>query len=127
MIGSFDQNMMNNKFGLIELKSSYVSVKVKGTGNRCVFSKNEKWFKSEKFPDEIHINDIKQKSVERIYYLNQEENNIKLIWNKAPSYAQCMLCECNDIIAVDFSNFDSSQVTIVAYMFYKTWSLISLF
>ena len=29
MIGLFDQDMMNNKFGLIELKSSYVSVKVK--------------------------------------------------------------------------------------------------
>ena len=74
MIGSFDQNMMNNKFGLIELKSSYVSVKVKGTGNRCVFSQDEEWFKNENFPNEIHINDIKQNNVQRTYDLNQEEN-----------------------------------------------------
>ena len=53
-------------------------VKVKGSGERCVFSRNI-CFSKYYFPDEVWIDEVKQDKVERQYNLKKEENNIKLL------------------------------------------------
>ena len=125
MIDLFIQIFPYYIFNLIDYKSSYVIVKVKGSGNKYVFY-NGSCTRTPDFPDEVWINEVKQDKVEREYDLDKEENNIKLVWDNSVSCTVCMFYSCNDITEIDFSNFDSSQVNSVGHMFEYISSLVTL-
>ena len=125
MIDLFIQVFPYYTFYLIDYKSSYVMIKVKGSGNKYIFYHGNCAPKPN-FPDEVWINEVKQDNVKTSYDLDKEENNIKLVWYNSVSNAICMFHYCNDITEIDFSNFDSSQVNQVWSMFKYTSSLITL-
>ena len=126
MIYLFIQIFPYCKFNIIDYKSSYIMIKVKGNGNKYVFY-HVSCTPGPDFPDEVWINEVKQDKFEKKQYdLDKEENNIKLVWNNSVSTAHCMFHSCKDINEIDFSNFDSSQVNNIGCMFRYTSSLITL-
>ena len=67
-------------------------------------------------PDEIII---KGKQVENEPFQDfiEDENIVKLIWKNNITNCICMFRDCGHIIEMNFSNFDTSQVTIMLDMF----------
>ena len=59
MIDLFIQIFPYYKFNLIDYKSSYVMIKVKGSGNKYVFYHGD-CSPEPDFPDEVWINEVKQ-------------------------------------------------------------------
>ena len=105
---------------------SYITLKVKGPGNNQVFTSQSEWFNTGLYPNEVHINGINMSQVTHTYYLNQTENNVKLVWHNEVKSCYSMFCYCYDIIEINFSNFDTSEVTDMPWMFYDCTSLKSL-
>ena len=60
--------------------SNSITLKVKGPGNNKIFCEPADGFLAENYPDSIYINDIKQVSVNYIFYLNSTINVVKLEW-----------------------------------------------
>ena len=111
----------NNSYLLIDSKFSSITLKVKGFGNKDVFSRS--YFENEYYPDMVYINGIKQSKVNCGYDFNQTENFVELVWNNSINNCENMFRECSDIIEIDMSNFDTSQITMMLYMFYGCSSL----
>ncbi len=111
-------------------KNSYISLKIKGTGNLYIFGNNKNGitcsYDMPPLPDEIYINEIKQENINNNYYFNESENTVKLIWENNINKTTCMFLTCPNITEVDLSNFDSSQVTNIHAMFFGCSSLISV-
>ena len=114
-----------NKISLIEYKSYYISLKIKGTGTKRVFSSLSDTFKVEYYPDEVFINEKMQTNVHYSYYLNQTDNIIKLIWNKLINRSDCMFFN-SDAYEIDFSGFNTSNIESMYRMFGDCSSLKSL-
>ena len=110
---------------LIQYRYSNITLKVRGNGTKKIFSSDIR-FKSTYYPDKIYINEVLKSPVKYSYYLNPEVNNIKLIWNNRVNSCYLMFYKCSDIIEVDLSEFDSSEVTSMGCMFEGCSSLISL-
>ena len=77
-------------------------------------------------PDEILINGIKQENTNSIQYFISEEINVTLIWKNPITSCKEMFKDCEDIIEMDFSHFDISQVTDMFGMFNNCNKLKSL-
>ena len=58
--------------------------------------------------------------------MTNEENNLTLIWNSTLDNCNTMFYALGNIVTVDLSNFDSSQVKVMTYMFYDCISLTSI-
>ena len=77
-------------------------------------------------PDEIYIdNEIKGKNVNNIN-IDNIESEIKLVWFNKFNTCYSMFANISYITEIDFSEFDSSDVTNMQYMFYNCTSLKSL-
>jgi surface protein len=74
-------------------------------------------------PYKIYINDTEQNITDYIYNLTDEVNEIRLIWNKTLTNCSKMFYGLSNIKMINFSNFDTSQVTKMDYMFYGCDSL----
>ena len=70
--------LKNNELNLIESNYSYIALKIKGTGNKSVFTQYREYFKIEHFPDVIKINGEEQYTINYSYYFNQKENFVEL-------------------------------------------------
>ena len=68
-------------------------------------------------PDQILVNDINA-AIGRTVYLTNNKNIIKMRWNKVITNCYYMLANLNNVIEIDISNFDSSQVTTMERMFH---------
>ena len=101
------------------LKSSNITLKIKGKGNKKIFSNIHSLSCSPSFnrPDEVIINGNKQETVKYNYDFNETENEIILIWNEPATSCNCMFVQCKDIKEIDFSYFDMSQTTSMYAMF----------
>ena len=104
----------------IELATSYINLKINGTGNMKIYSEN---YLSEK-PDIIIIinNNINytKTNIVNTYYFNSSENyinDIKLIWDKPINSTINMFKNCYNIIEIDLSSFDTTSVTTMESMF----------
>ena len=79
---------------------------------------------------EIYINKESQDIIKNEYSFGSQAvkfNNVKIIWNiKKINSTDSMFNDCNKIIEINLSKFDTSEVTSMANMFYKCSSLISL-
>ena len=91
-----------------------------------MFTTHSEWFNRGLYPNEVHINGNKMSKVTHTYNLNNKINDVKLVWNNKANDCCSMFCYCSDIIEIDFSNFDTSDVTRMSWMFYDCKSLTSL-
>ena len=126
LLNLFKKIFVYNKISDFEYNSYNITLKIKGTGNKQIFSSHTDFFKSEYYPNEVYINGNQQNDVSHSYYLNQTDNFIKLIWYNLISSCDCMFYDCSDIIEIDFSSFDTSNVDNMRAMFYNCKSLTSL-
>ena len=103
--------------------SSYINLKINKTGNIKLKFKNYRGYL-----DIITINN-KNYTINDIDTLNNLGNNIiniTLIWNNSITSTNSMFSGCDDIIEMDLSHFDTSNVENMVYMFRGCSSLTSL-
>ena len=119
----------NHKIKIIS-KDSYITIKIKGSGNKRTFGNNNFgttcYYNIAPLPNEVYINGIKQDDLKTIYNYNDIDNNVTLIWKNNINRTSCMFINCGDIIEADLSHFDFSQVTNIHAMFYGCTSLVSV-
>ena len=83
-------------------------------------------FDKKYFPNFTYINSIQQNSVDYQFNFSQSDNLVELVWNNKISDCHNMFLGCKDILEIDLSEFDSSEVTSIQSMFNKCTSLISV-
>ena len=105
---------------------SYITLKIKGKGIQSFFNSgtNNNYCSGIIPPDEILINNKKQKYVHYEYDFEQEENEVKLVWYNHINTLQCFFYNCSNITFVDFSHFYSNNVNSIASLFDHCKSLI---
>ena len=126
LLNLFNNIILNNQISLIEYQSYNITLKIKGTGTKKIFSSYTGDFKREYYPKEVYINGYIQNDVTYSYNLNETDNVIGLIWYDLINISDNMFRECSDIIEIDLSNFNTSNVTIMQSMFRDCSSLTSL-
>ena len=84
LINSFIHVLQNSKYFLLELNYSNITLKIKGKGDKKVFTDQKQWFKESFYPNEVHINGNKQNKVNHTYNLEEDDNTIKLVWYDKP-------------------------------------------
>ena len=105
----------------IHLGLSSINLKANGIGDVKVLSDEY-----QNFPDEILINNRNQSEIKNIYRLNNPENFITLKWYEELESLEYMFSNCYNITEINFSDFNTSQVTNMVSMFEGCSSLISL-
>ena len=126
IINLLTEILSNNILLMIESNFSKISLIIKGTGEQNVFGSNSQYYKVSDNPKEVHINNVTQEFVNYSYYFEQEENYVELIWDKNIKACNLMFECCSNITFMDFSEFDSSEVTGMYRMFDYCTSLISI-
>ena len=125
LLNLFNIISLDYRNSFIEYKAYNITLKIKGTGAKKIFSSNG-FFRSNYHPDEVYINGYKQDNVKYSYELNQTDNFIGLTWNKLINDTRWMFYGCSDIIEIDLSNFNTSILVEMNTMFDGCSSLISL-
>ena len=111
---------------------SNISLKVRGTGYKIILGHAKDggkphYFDTKNYPNEIHINGEKQEGeITYQYNFKQEINYVELIWYKNIKNASCMFHGGSGITEIDFSNFNTSEITNMYYMFRLCSSLTSI-
>ena len=100
---------------------SNITLRINGTGEKFIFGED---FRS--IPNKIYINNIIQNEIKKSYYFNQTENFVELIWKHNNIDCPYMFRYCRDIIEINLTNFDTSQVQNMFNMFEGCTSLTSL-
>ena len=108
---------------IIEYNSFEIKLKLQRIGYSNILSSS---FNKSYYPDIIYINGIQNDTIQNKYYFNKAINNATLIWNKTINGCYKMFHECSNIIEIDFSNFDTSDVTDMGFMFCSCNNLNSL-
>ena len=103
---------------------SYIILKI-GKGYKKVLS-NENREPLYTHPSEVYINGDKQDSVTYFYNCNLEVNTVKLLWKYTVTNCLCMFHECDSIIEMDLSHFQTSAVEDMGSMFFQCTSLKSI-
>ena len=114
-----------NKFNIIELNYSNITLKIKGTGSKKIFHDENAFFNSRYYPGQIYANK-RIYSVQPTIDLDQEVNVVELIWYSNIEKCDYMFYQCRNIIEIDLSHFDSSEVVSMNRMFYECSSLTSI-
>ena len=111
-----------------EISSSYITLRIKGKGIKKIYNSFPfpQCLPINPDPDEIYINNTKQNSIFSEYNFLEENNEIILLWNESLTTCNCLFMKCNDVNEVDFSHFDTSQVTAMMGIFYECRGLKSL-
>ena len=99
---------------------SYITMKLPRGYNKII----DTYFSTK--PDEIFINEKKLEYVINSYQFNKSINEVKIIWNKIVTNCHNMFYLCKNIIEIDLSHFNTSQVTNMVSMFENCESLNSL-
>ena len=56
LLNLFNNIILNNKISLVEYKSYNITLKIKGTGTKKIFSSDTFYFKTEYYPNQVYIN-----------------------------------------------------------------------
>ena len=111
----------------ILLNLSKVTLKVYGKGSIKILSDN--FFNRYKYC-EIYFNDSIINITKNELYFDSNYSlyidNITILWNITISSIDKMFQNCDKIIEIDLSKFDTSGVTNTKYMFQNCFSLISI-
>jgi hypothetical protein len=89
MINLVIQILSINKINLIKYKYSNVTLKIKGTGNKNVYTSTQ-WLTD--FPNEVFIKEEKQNDISPKYDFVDEETTVKLVWYNNIKYGACIFC-----------------------------------
>ena len=114
-----------------ELSYSYINLKIKANGYTNIFSES---FSKINYPTTVTLNNMASYHDDKVKYkynlgISQNNINIKNItlkWDIPPTSTDNMFSDCDNIIEIDLSNFDTSSVKSMQKMFYKCSSLISI-
>ena len=117
----FSSQIIQSNFRTIESTSSFINLKVSGTGDIKIFGDGKAYM-----TDIVIINNENKSEITNTYYLENDINNITLIWDKPPNTSRAMFSGCNHINEIDLSNFDTSEVTDMLNMFSLCTSLYFL-
>ena len=109
-----------------EYAFSNITLKIRGIGNKEIFSSDSEHFSTNNYPNIVYINGDSQNKINHTYYFNQTNNTVLLVWNDNINTSEYMFSKCIDITEIDLSNFDTSEITRMRYMFRGCSSLISL-
>ena len=119
---------LTNEFLLLRQLNYFCSVKItfKNNGKNHFLSQNYE-FK----PDYVWVNENRieyEQSIEGKYtiLLNENEFTIKVGWNDPPTSCCNMFNGIQEIISIDLSEFDSSKVVDMSFMFSECSNLESL-
>jgi len=115
----------NTIFDLYYFQYSNITLKIKGIGLHTIIGDPDN-FEGFDYLKKVYINGNVQNEIECEYYFNQTDNYVELIWDDNINYCQYMFSECEEIIEIDLSNFNTSQVTEMESMFYGCSSLTSI-
>ena len=97
---------------------SQIKLKISGTGNiDILYSEFNKSYGSY-FPDEIYLNQSKIENMNSTIYLSQRDNIITLKWNKTLQSCYRMFYNCKNIVEIDLSSFNSTNIRSMKEMFY---------
>ena len=95
---------------------SEIIMTIIGDGEQLIL--NEVFYESNK-PSEIYVNNSLRENSVKVKDLTEYENEIKIKWNYQLSTCNNMFAGLYNIIKIDFSNFDTSIVEDMSYMFTK--------
>ena len=128
IINIFCQIKSNIIFDLFNFQySSKITLKIKGIGYKKIFGNIENAnFTGINYLKEVFINGHQNDSIAYKYYFDQEDNLVELIWDDNINTCQFMFYRCDDIIEVDLSKFNSTQVKYTDRMFAYCTSLTSV-
>ena len=91
---------------------SKIYLKIKGNGKHYILGNGADFnFEGINFLKEVYINGNKQNTIDYIYDFNQTDNYVKLIWDDNITNCNYMFYFCLNIIQIDLSHFNTSQVT----------------
>ena len=102
----------------IQVNDYIINLKIKGIGFKFFLH-----FTFTDSPDEVHINGNKLSDTPNRYNFEYPENNVTMIWNRVIESFSNIFYNCEDIIEVDLSNFDSSKIKNMNNMFVACHSL----
>ena len=104
------------------MKYSYINLVTNGTEYIRIISGGNK-------PDQIYINNIAGNPKKQTHYFSPSENsinNVTLVFNNTLTKMNSMFSNCFNIIEMDLSHLDTSQVTTMYAMLSHCTSLKSL-
>ena len=70
-------------------------------------------------PDLIYINDIPRTSTQKVYYLTAGTNIVKMVWNNSLRSLDSIFRNISNIISIDLSKFDASNIEDMKNMFHN--------
>ena len=103
-----------------------ITLYINGGGTKYIYASYRD--RDAKKPDKIYV-DGKQISTSYSDYSQDIESSIgtvELIWNSPLISLDCYFRSCQDIIKIDFSQFDASKVTTMNRIFDSCYSLTSV-
>ena len=118
----FILNRTNNKSRLLNKLNSII-ISINGTGIQKILSDNFNNLPNEICYNETNCSIISNNSIDN---LTNEINEISLSWNIPLTNCDNMFDGLSNITKIDFSYFDSSEVTSMRYMFRKCTLLTSI-
>ena len=92
--------------------NSEIHLTISGRGDQQILNEN-----FNKIPNEVKVNGNTRTGCHNICNLNSVTNNIILKFNSAITSCENMFLGSNNIIQIDLSDFDSTQVTSMKNMF----------
>ena len=111
-----------NSFSLSEEKSfklrkleflSKITVVIRGNGTKNILAN-----KTGILPIEVYINNNKKNIINKSYLLEKEENIIDLTFDNSITNCSYMFSDLIDVIEIDLSQFDSTNINDMTGMFY---------
>ena len=127
MMKIFCQKNSIVNFDLIFYHDSKIILKMKGIGENRIFGNSSDYvFKSISHLKNVYINGNKQDTIKDKYHFNQTDNYVELIFEDNIQNCDNLFRKCYNIIEIELSYFNTSQVTNMVRMFSYCTSLISI-
>ena len=115
---------LSKEDNILRLNNIYeIKITVKGKGTQMILSDysaeyDDRIVNFSNIPNEILINNVPQDYTGKyVYNLTNEYNNITMRWNNPLRDTNCMFYNIKNITFFDFSNFDTTYITEMIYMF----------
>ena len=105
----------------INTLDSIVSLRVSCNGIQQIFGSGDDFAK----PTEIYIDEENQTEIKNSYDL-QPQNIVKLIWKTPITGCNYMFRDCENIVQINFTSFDTSRCTAMAGIFLCCKSITTL-
>ena len=126
LLNLFIRTFQIHKINFIYFYFNNITLKVKAPGNKKIFCGNSNQLSTHHYRELIFINQKKKDSVNYFFDLNESLNVVKLVWNNKLNQMKDMFRDCPDILEIDFSEFDASEVSHMNGIFYGCTSLASV-